>query len=188
MRNMNWLFKLGLVVLCAALLLGPAERLCGADDFYVIGGGSPWKRNGSKIYYMDGYVGIGTDNPSYPFHISSNAAFPMVVTSTASGVTVISGFSNAPSGTGKGVMGITYSVDGGSFGVYGKAASGGNAVGVYGYTNVGSREIMILAAATVSMALIAVPTARGSSGLILPTQVAAWECMVSQVQVVPLGS
>lgn len=31
----------------------------------------PWALNGSKVYYNEGYVGIGTDNPSSPLTINS---------------------------------------------------------------------------------------------------------------------
>jgi len=36
------------------------------------GGGSPWARDGSTIYYNGGDVAIGTSNPSYPLHVKKN--------------------------------------------------------------------------------------------------------------------
>ena len=33
------------------------------------GSGSPWLENGASIYYNNGNVGIGTDNPQFPLHL-----------------------------------------------------------------------------------------------------------------------
>jgi hypothetical protein len=38
---------------------------------------SPWSVNGSnEVYYNTANVGIGTNNPAYPFHVDSNATVP----------------------------------------------------------------------------------------------------------------
>ena len=86
MLHKNWLRKLGLAILAATLLLGPGDRSWSADDFYVIGGGSPWKRNGNNIYYDKGNVGIGITDPSYLLHIfTTSNPVPMRVQTDASG-------------------------------------------------------------------------------------------------------
>ncbi len=129
MRYSKWLIKLALVLICAAVLLEPGDSSWGDDGFYVIGVGSPWKRNGTNIYYTAGNVGIGTDNPIYRFHIVTDSSFPMYATSTASGVSVISAISTAASGPGWGVFGRSHSTDSqNAYGVYGLASGQGSGV------------------------------------------------------------
>jgi hypothetical protein len=139
MRHKNWLRKLGLVILAATLLLGPGDRSWSADDFYVIGGGSPWKRNANNIYYDKGNVGIGTTDPNYLLQIfTTNNPVPMRVQTDASGSNVnaiqaSASYGVAVSGytvTGKGVLG---NAQGGAIGVQGECT--GYGAGVYGYNS-----------------------------------------------------
>jgi hypothetical protein len=81
--------------------------------------GPTWQLNGSKIYYNDGNVGIGTANPQYPLHVRKNAT------------RTIYAQSNPTSGTRYAVYGLTKSVAGRA--LYGNAnASSGSTYGVFG--------------------------------------------------------
>ena len=91
MRNKNWLLKLGLVILCGAVLLGPADRLSGADDFYVVAGGSPWIRSGANIYFSAGNVGIGTNQPENRLEISTDINSAVSAQTSAIGAAAIQG-------------------------------------------------------------------------------------------------
>jgi hypothetical protein len=133
MRNAKRIAKLAALLLCSVVLWGPVEPLCGADDFYVIGGGSLWKRNGNNIYYTAGNVGIGVESPIYPLTIGGSAAYPVYASSSIAGGTVIQGISTATSGPGWGLYGQTNSSDASAYGVFGAAYGAG--AGVKGYTN-----------------------------------------------------
>ena len=63
------LFMLAVVALCGAVVLVPGDISWGDDGFYVIGGGSPWRRNGANIYYTAGNVGIGQASPLSPLDV-----------------------------------------------------------------------------------------------------------------------
>jgi hypothetical protein len=118
MRDKYWLLKLAIVLLCGAMFLGSAF---GDDGFYVIGVGSPWKRNGNNIYYTAGNVGIGMDAPAFPLTVRGNASVE------------IYGLNTANSGPVVGVSGTTQSPSASSYGVYGGAS--GDATGVRGNAN-----------------------------------------------------
>ncbi len=138
MSYSKWLVKMAVVLICGAALLVPDVISWGDDDFYVVGGGSPWRRNGTSIYYTAGNVGIGTDNPGHSLHIDSNTSEPMYATSAGTGATVISGISYAASGPGWGVFGRSYSADSASaYGVYGSATGLGSGVRGSNDTNTG---------------------------------------------------
>lgn len=137
--------KIGLwsIVAAAAVLLS-GDRIYGDGEFYVVGGGSPWKRNASSTYFM-GNVGIGTNSPNYPLEIISPGPGVRVVAAGGS-IYAITGYSTASVGSGIGVYGQTDSHDGSSYGVQGIANSGtakgvlgcnldptGNGHGVFGY-------------------------------------------------------
>lgn len=122
------------------------------------GGSSPWQIDvDDNIHYSDGYVGIGTANPSRPLHVVSSAAAGILaendrimgrgvsgqgtaVEGASIGVegeavstsgTGVSGYASSRTGTTYGVAGSTRSPDGAS--VYGHnfAAAGGKAI--YGW-------------------------------------------------------
>lgn len=146
---------LSIVVVAAVLLSG--DSLWGEGEFYVIGGGSPWKRDGNNIYYTAGKVGIGLNSPSFPLHIRSSgddgvfsenwgngAGVRGVNTSgtpwsygvyggnnSASGIGV-SGVNSATTGTGSGVYGRNESASG--YGVYGENTQAGGK-GIYGISS-----------------------------------------------------
>jgi hypothetical protein len=130
MRNTQRLLKLAAMLLCGAVILGPGDRSWGEEGFYVVGAGSPWKRDGNNIYYDKGYVGIGTTTPSYPLHIKSDSPFTVLAVASSSGAAAIYGFSSATSGNSRGVMGISMSPDARAYGVLGSATGAGS--GVYG--------------------------------------------------------
>jgi hypothetical protein len=134
MRTKYWLVNLSAMVLCGAVLLGSGDRSWSADDFYVIGGSAPWKRNGNNIYYTDGNVGIGTNSPTSPLTIISPYTYPLFAQSTAIGANAIMGVSNATTGDSRGVYGQSASTNSpNACGVYGTATGFG--AGVYGYNN-----------------------------------------------------
>jgi hypothetical protein len=47
------------------------------------GGSSTWSENGNKIFYNDGHVGIGTNDPSVPLEINTSNSRQLVLKSTA---------------------------------------------------------------------------------------------------------
>lgn len=60
----------------------------GDEPLVGVGGGSPWRRNGSDIYYNGGNVGIGTNMPGSPLAVaglSFTSAFSPVRVDTATG-------------------------------------------------------------------------------------------------------
>jgi hypothetical protein len=125
--------KIGLlsIVAVAAVLLS-GDRIYGDGEFYVVGAGSPWKRNGTSIFFKDGNVGIGTDNPQFPLDIQSTGLDGLKV-QTSFGA-AIWGINNATSGNNGGIFGETYSPEG--TGVEGKAWNG-SGIGVMGWHFVG---------------------------------------------------
>ncbi len=103
MRTRHCLFKLAVVVLCGAALLAPGDISWGDGEFYVVGGGSPWKRNGTNIYYNAGAVSIGIE------------------TADNYSLNVLGELHGANGGGNPGVSGYNY---GGGCGVYGWSYNG----------------------------------------------------------------
>jgi hypothetical protein len=124
---------LAVVMMCGGAFLLPSDRSWSSDDFYVIGGGSPWMRNGPNIYYTAGNVGIGTSSPVSPLTVNSSLPCPVYASSSAENATVFQGISTASSGAGWGVYGQSLSTNAANaYGVIGIATGQGS--GVYGYT------------------------------------------------------
>lgn len=118
----------------------------------MIGGGSPWVRNGNNIYYNQGNVGIGITDPGYLFQIfTTSNPVPMRVQTDATGenATAIQAFANygvAVSGytvTGKGILG---NAQGGAVGVQGECT--GYGAGVYGYNSANGPGVKGVSAAS----------------------------------------
>ena len=63
--------------------LDPRQRITYAPyALYALdapGGSGLWLAAGSDIYYKDGKVGVGLDNPSYPLHVADASGVPTVV-------------------------------------------------------------------------------------------------------------
>lgn len=56
-------------------LSGSNLALSSGGGSVVLDSLSPWNENGTDIYYDNGFVGIGTDNPSSGLHLSSTSNF-----------------------------------------------------------------------------------------------------------------
>jgi hypothetical protein len=93
--------------------------------------GEPWLLNGSKAYYNDGNVGIGTSNPSYKLHVRSTSSSTTAarMEATGSGSAAVSGRASGSSGTG--VFGEATSTSGTNYGVYGRSYSSGGYAGYF---------------------------------------------------------
>jgi hypothetical protein len=115
---MRTIVKLAVMLLCGAMFLGSAF---GDDGFYVVGVGSPWKRNNNNIYYTVGNVGIGMDAPAFPLTVNGNASIAIYALNTVNSGPVV------------GVHASTLSTSAGAYGVYGGAS--GDATGVRGNAN-----------------------------------------------------
>ncbi len=158
MRNAKRLLKLAMVLLCGAAFLAPGDISWSQGEFYVVGAGSPWQRNGTNLYYNGGNVGIGTNSPIFPLHIVNPSGLGAYVftggaggwglngENTSPGGTGVIGKNSASTGAGYGVYGITNSPTGygvygthllpGGTAIYGRSwALSGNGIGVYGGTD-----------------------------------------------------
>jgi hypothetical protein len=106
MRNTKRLVKLAAMLLGGVVVLAAGDRSWSADNFYVVGGGNPWKRN---IYYNKGNVGIGTDKPEYPLDILTTYIqqnyYGLKVQNDADEAYAIAGITTAP-GLNCGVYGL----------------------------------------------------------------------------------
>lgn len=123
--------------------LTPRQRLTSAPTALYA---PPWQINTSGIHYQGGFVGVGTDAPSYALDVRSSHSDRAVSgingdgTGTKSGVygetgssdgRGVQGYAGHTSGAVRGVYGWVRSPNG--FGVYGaNTASTGSGVGVYG--------------------------------------------------------
>jgi hypothetical protein len=116
---MKKLVKLTLLLLCGVVVLGTGDRSYGEGDFYVVGVGSTWKRNGTNVYYNNGNVGIGTDNPD---------CLLTIVSGGGDAVKVYNSNSNS-SNWSTGVFGECNN----GFGIYGKGGIGVHAYGTSNY-------------------------------------------------------
>lgn len=95
------------------------------------GGGGYWQPNGSEIYYDAGYVGIGTNTPSFPLYVTGSESAGIYGETDYLGGQGVWGRALASTGDGLGVHGESASDTG--RGVYGHAmATSGQAAGVMG--------------------------------------------------------
>lgn len=87
-------------------------------------GDSHWGLNAGATYYMDGYVGIGTNDPEYSLHVISDADKRSIVGvhSAPSGGS-FGGWFESESTSGRGVYGLASSPTGVNFGVVGQSSS-----------------------------------------------------------------
>lgn len=106
-------------------------------------GDSHWDVSGTRTFYLDGNVGIGTDTPNYALHVESDSLY--AIRAESAGTAGILGSSTASNGIGVGgtVWATTGSTIGGQFqsasttgtGVYGLAlATSGINYGLYAET------------------------------------------------------
>ncbi|MFG0245420.1 MAG: tail fiber domain-containing protein [Phycisphaerales bacterium JB052] len=106
-------------------------------------GDSHWDVSGTRTFYLDGNVGIGTDTPNYALHVESDSLY--AIRAESAGTAGILGSSTASNGIGVGgtVWATTGSTIGGQFqsasttgtGVYGLAlATSGVNYGLYAET------------------------------------------------------
>ncbi len=126
MGNPNRLLKLAVMVLCGVAFLAPGDISWGDGEFYVVGGGSPWKRNGDNIYFTGGNVGIGKNNPAYPLDIRDFGSTPthqytLSVESDSPWTIFGNNWNNSANSIG--VYGGTHSQESGACGVWGCVSS-----------------------------------------------------------------
>lgn len=107
------------------LLSSARQELTAAP--YALFTAKPWTTSGANIYYDNGRVGIGTNNPAMPLHVETGGG---------SGVRAVYARASATSTITFGVEGITESLTDGSAGVFGLAnAATGTTYGVIGQCN-----------------------------------------------------
>ncbi len=128
--------------------MAPRQRITAAPmAIYALhGGDSPWAIDGTKIYYNNGRVGIGTADPGYPLTVLGQGTGMSICGITFDNMTGAAGVYGQANGTsGQGVFGRMWSTTGATRGVSGFAASpdgfgvhgsnsatSGRALGVYG--------------------------------------------------------
>ena len=110
------------------------------------GNGSLWLQSGSNMYFNNGKVGVGTNNPTYPLTVLTGndiGIYGELISSSTSG-TGIKGYASSINGAtygvigssasrqGTGVFGDATSTEGVTYGVVGRNAAVDGA-GVYGY-------------------------------------------------------
>jgi hypothetical protein len=102
-------------------------------------GDSPWKYNGTSIYYLDGNMGLGTNNPGYPLEIrdfGSSQAHQYTLSVESDSPWTIFGNNWNNSASSLGVYGGTHSQAAGAAGVWGCVSTApSSADGVLGTTN-----------------------------------------------------
>ncbi|MCS7300969.1 MAG: hypothetical protein NZ556_05375 [Fimbriimonadales bacterium] len=92
-----------------------------------------WTVSGSNIFYNNGNVGIGTNNPVYRLFVQTpTGATAIFGNQTATTGTVYGVWGQIASTTGAGVYGYALSTTGNTWGVYGRADST-TGIGVYGF-------------------------------------------------------
>ncbi len=101
-------------------------------------GDSHWGLNDDATYYLDGFVGIGTNDPIYPLEVVSNVEKNAIVGihSVPSGGS-FGGWFQSESTSGRGVFGSASATSGVNFGAVGESDSSSGR-GVYGVANASS--------------------------------------------------
>lgn len=112
-------------------VLTPRQRVTPTP--YALFSTKPWRTNNAgEIYFEQANVGIGVNNPSYPFDVRGSGNRVVYVENSGTvGVAAYGVWSETDSPIGRGVYGSATSTTGTSYGVYGRNSSSSGR-GVFG--------------------------------------------------------
>lgn len=82
-----------------------------------------WQANGSQVFYNGGNVGIGTNTPAYPLHVTSSASSRAIFGHASAAGLSAGVYGQNDSSGGIGVQGFTTTTTGTTYGVFGRSDS-----------------------------------------------------------------